>query len=201
MKPLFKTRYYSSVILQNDKGDIYLSKRLDQSKPMYGYLQCPGGQLNGNETFLEAAKRETQEEAGIIIDESRLKQEDFKITNSHRSKNIRDIFAYTPYQNSEWFTRRSVQPYVYTLTKQEEELLIQYQEHNLVSQWELYDATKIITQIVKKNQPTITAVRLYIKDHLAEWLNDSENTHSIENNPNLHPEEQNSLEIPNDVEL
>src|ERR1700741_3749225 len=106
LTPLYPTRYYSSVILRNNEGDIYLSKRLDQSKPMYGYLQCPGGQLKENETFLDAAKRETQEEAGIIIDESRLTQEDFMITNSQRSNKIRDIFAYTPYQNSEWFTRR-----------------------------------------------------------------------------------------------
>ncbi len=54
------------IVLYNEKG-IYLSKRIDPRKDMYGLWQTPGGKVEENETSTEAAIQETEEETGIIL--------------------------------------------------------------------------------------------------------------------------------------
>ncbi|MDE6664149.1 MAG: NUDIX hydrolase [Lachnospiraceae bacterium] len=55
------------VIIENDKGEILLQKRRDN-----GCWALLGGGMEIGETFIEAAKREVYEEAGIEIDELKL---------------------------------------------------------------------------------------------------------------------------------
>ena len=55
------------VIIENDKGEILLQKRRDN-----GCWAILGGGMEIGETFIEAAKREVYEEAGIEIDELKL---------------------------------------------------------------------------------------------------------------------------------
>ena len=52
------------VIIENDKGEILLQKRRD-----IGCWAIPGGSMEIGEKFIEAAKREVYEEAGIEIGE------------------------------------------------------------------------------------------------------------------------------------
>ena len=54
----------SSVIIENDKGEILLGRRTDNHK--WGYA---GGSIELNETVEECAARELYEEMGLIVDE------------------------------------------------------------------------------------------------------------------------------------
>jgi ADP-ribose pyrophosphatase YjhB (NUDIX family) len=46
---------------------IWLSKRINPNKPMYGWYNCPGGHLNTYETVEQCLTRELEEETGIIV--------------------------------------------------------------------------------------------------------------------------------------
>ena len=50
------------IILLNNENKIFVGKRIDNPK---NFWQMPQGGLNQNENFLEAAKRELEEETGI----------------------------------------------------------------------------------------------------------------------------------------
>ena len=54
----------AAVIILNDKNEILLQKRADNF--YWGY---PGGSMELGESFEECARRETQEETGLICDE------------------------------------------------------------------------------------------------------------------------------------
>ncbi|MCL2547000.1 MAG: NUDIX hydrolase [Oscillospiraceae bacterium] len=49
-------------IVENECGEVLLQKRIDD-----GTWGTPGGTMNFNETFIETANREVQEETGLII--------------------------------------------------------------------------------------------------------------------------------------
>lgn len=55
--------------IQNDKGEILLSKRHPQ-KSWGNYWECTGGSVLTGETSLEGALRETAEELGLVLDPS-----------------------------------------------------------------------------------------------------------------------------------
>jgi len=50
------------IILLNKKNEVFVGKRIDNPE---NYWQMPQGGLDKNETFLQAAKRELEEETGI----------------------------------------------------------------------------------------------------------------------------------------
>ena len=50
------------VILLNDKNDVFVGKRIDNPKNSW---QMPQGGVDENEDFLQAAKRELEEETGV----------------------------------------------------------------------------------------------------------------------------------------
>ena len=52
------------IILLNDENKVFVGKRIDNPGK---YWQMPQGGIDKNETFLEAAKRELEEETGIKI--------------------------------------------------------------------------------------------------------------------------------------
>ena len=54
----------AAVLIINDKNEILLQKRADNS--LWGY---PGGSMELGESFIECARREAFEESGIICDE------------------------------------------------------------------------------------------------------------------------------------
>ena len=58
---------HSVVLLFNDKGEILLEERSDD-----GYFDFPGGGLDLKETLEDAARRELEEETGLIADELEL---------------------------------------------------------------------------------------------------------------------------------
>jgi|TARA_B100001971_G_scaffold201892_1_gene215087 putative (di)nucleoside polyphosphate hydrolase len=51
------------VILLNDKNEVFVGKRIDNQEG--NYWQMPQGGIEENENFLNAAKRELEEETGI----------------------------------------------------------------------------------------------------------------------------------------
>lgn len=58
-----------AVFIQN--GKLLMNQR-DESRKLYaGYLMCPSGHIENNETFEEALRREMKEELGIEIHESK----------------------------------------------------------------------------------------------------------------------------------
>ena len=50
------------IILLNDKNNVFVGKRIDNPKDSW---QMPQGGVNENEDFLQAAKRELEEETGV----------------------------------------------------------------------------------------------------------------------------------------
>ena len=58
---------HSVVVLFNEQNEILLEERSDD-----GYFDFPGGALDLKETMEEAAKRELEEETGLIADELEL---------------------------------------------------------------------------------------------------------------------------------
>ena len=58
---------HSVVVLFNDKNEILLEERSDD-----GYFDFPGGAIDLKETMEDAAKRELEEETGLIADELEL---------------------------------------------------------------------------------------------------------------------------------
>lgn len=52
------------VIIQNEQGQVLIGKRKGSHSPHYS---IPGGHLENGEAFEEAAKKEIQEETGLII--------------------------------------------------------------------------------------------------------------------------------------
>src|SRR5215469_10236379 len=59
--------HYVSVILTNNEGKLWITQRINKSKPLYGKQCCPGGKVEKNETLKEACKREVLEECDIDI--------------------------------------------------------------------------------------------------------------------------------------
>ena len=49
------------IILLNDENKVFVGRRIDNPK---NYWQMPQGGINKNENFLDAAKRELEEETG-----------------------------------------------------------------------------------------------------------------------------------------
>ena len=84
------------------------------------------------------------EETGLaFIEEERLKQLPYQITNGRISNTFLDYFAYTPYQKSEYFTKRIVQPFEYTLNDGEIEIIKRYQENEFVTPWQEYSTLEM----------------------------------------------------------
>ena len=50
------------IVLLNDKNEVFVGKRIDNPS---NFWQLPQGGIDKNETFLEAAKRELEEETSI----------------------------------------------------------------------------------------------------------------------------------------
>ena len=68
-----KTIYYSTIILKiKDEESYWISKRINPMKSMYELWQTPGGHINENETSIEAAQRELEEETGIQCNKENL---------------------------------------------------------------------------------------------------------------------------------
>jgi ADP-ribose pyrophosphatase YjhB (NUDIX family) len=59
-------------ILYDDQG-VYLSQRINPTKPMYLNYQAPCGKVEGGETSIQAAHRETYEETNLSIPQKRFK--------------------------------------------------------------------------------------------------------------------------------
>jgi 8-oxo-dGTP pyrophosphatase MutT (NUDIX family) len=60
------------IFISTQKG-VYLSKRIDSSRPFFNFWQCPGGKVDNGESPKEGAIRELLEETGLTISPSRLK--------------------------------------------------------------------------------------------------------------------------------
>jgi len=64
--------YVINILFNKDTQETYVSQRIDERKEYYGYLQVLGGGIEYGETALEACIRETEEETGLIIEESQI---------------------------------------------------------------------------------------------------------------------------------
>jgi mutator protein MutT len=58
----------AGVMLFNDKGELFLSKRSQQVSNERGCWETPGGAVEFGETLQDAVKREIKEEYGVDID-------------------------------------------------------------------------------------------------------------------------------------
>src|SRR6266498_4861785 len=66
----FTIKEFVSIILKNKKGKIWLAKRINKDKPLYGKYSCPGGKIEENETQKQACSRELLEETNLTIKEN-----------------------------------------------------------------------------------------------------------------------------------
>ena len=55
---------YVSIILENEEGKLWISKRNNPDKIMYGKYQCSGGHIE-NESRINAVIRELHEETNL----------------------------------------------------------------------------------------------------------------------------------------
>jgi 8-oxo-dGTP pyrophosphatase MutT (NUDIX family) len=62
-------RNFSLTILVSDSKNIWLSQRINPLKDHHLLWQVTGGRMEPGESFIDCAKREAEEEAGVIIDE------------------------------------------------------------------------------------------------------------------------------------
>ena len=62
-------RNFSLTILVSDSKNIWLSQRINPLKDHHLLWQVTGGRVESGESFIDCAKREAKEEAGVIIDE------------------------------------------------------------------------------------------------------------------------------------
>ena len=60
---------YVSIILENDEGKLWVSRRNNPDKIMYGKYQCPGGHIE-NESRYNALIRELHEETSLTPNET-----------------------------------------------------------------------------------------------------------------------------------
>ena len=148
---LYKKIEYVSLIITNENNDLLVSQRNNQSKPMHGYWQPIGGKIEDNETTIEAIKRETEEEAGINIDNLKTKPQFI----FHYTKKGFNYFPKRPYQ----FVKRIV--YVYELKstiREIENKIIQDKEVGNFTQW----TWKTINDLQKEQ--CITTLEKYIQN-------------------------------------
>src|SRR6266498_5860414 len=66
----FTIQEFVSIILKDKKGKIWLAKRINKDKPLYGKYSCPGGKMEENETQEQACSRELLEETSLMIKEN-----------------------------------------------------------------------------------------------------------------------------------
>jgi len=62
-------RNFSLTILVSDLKNIWLSQRINPLKDHHLLWQVTGGRVESGESFIDCAKREAEEEAGVTIDE------------------------------------------------------------------------------------------------------------------------------------
>src|SRR5438034_9357890 len=60
---------FVSIILKDKDGKLWLTKRINEEKPLYGKYSCPGGKMEENESQRQACSRELLEETNLIIKE------------------------------------------------------------------------------------------------------------------------------------
>ena len=56
------------ILILNDKGDLFLSKRSQNTTNEHGTWEIPGGKVHFGETLQDAAKREAKEEYWIEVE-------------------------------------------------------------------------------------------------------------------------------------
>lgn len=60
-------RHINNDSRNNYEPYMWLSKRINENKPMYNKYNCPGGHIRRNETEQQALKREFHEETGLVL--------------------------------------------------------------------------------------------------------------------------------------
>src|SRR5436190_12081975 len=58
---------FVSIILKDKDGKLWLTKRINKEKPLYGKYSCPGGKMEENESIRQACSRELLEETNLTI--------------------------------------------------------------------------------------------------------------------------------------
>ena len=108
-----KLIYYSSNILITPDFKIIVEGR--NMEPMAHHIECPGGKIEYGETPLQAAKRETEEEAfeeaGLQLEESRI-----KYINTYE-------YGPSPFGKSQIISKRTVYTFYTIINKEETEAL------------------------------------------------------------------------------
>lgn len=57
-----------AVVIEDDRGRIFLTKRSEHSRDQKGKWENPGGEIDGNETSEKAILREVKEELGVKVE-------------------------------------------------------------------------------------------------------------------------------------
>src|SRR5437763_371111 len=86
---------YVSIILENDEGKLWVLRRNNPDKIMYGKYQCPGGHIE-NESHHNALIRELHEETNLILNRT-LKFEieySFDVQNDIYDNGIRVVYVF-----------------------------------------------------------------------------------------------------------
>ena len=87
---------YVSIILENEEGKLWISRRNNPDKIMYGKYQCPGGHIE-DESRLNAVVRELHEETNLIPNDT-LKMEfeyAFNVQNDIYDNGLRKVYVYS----------------------------------------------------------------------------------------------------------
>src|ERR1044071_63587 len=86
---------YVSIVLKDTNGKLWISKRNNPNKIMYGKYQCPGGHIE-DESQLNAVVRELHEETNLIPNDT-LKfifEYNFNVQNDIYDNGLRRVYVY-----------------------------------------------------------------------------------------------------------
>ena len=128
--------HHASVWIMNDKGEILLQQRSFNKTKNPGKWSRTGGHVDSGETPIDAVKRETYEEIGLLIDTDNL-------ANMEVYKSDNDIENYFTYG------------YIYYTDKKENEFILQKEEVNKVK----YFTIEELIQLRKDNNNDYTFSR------------------------------------------
>jgi len=176
---------YVSIILENNEGKLWVSRRNNPDKIMYGKYQCPGGHIE-NESRYNALIRELHEETSLTPNET-LKFEfeySFNVQDDIYDNGTRIVYVFKmttdqipinmePEKHDDWklYSKNDLKklPVIDTL----KEYLSRYKKNLRILFEKMISITPIFWNIVEISIETIMKLRLIDKNYdklISNWI-------------------------------